>query len=631
MVCSMTCLAAADPFKSWIRSKANETRNNLLAELTEWSPAEPAATATCDRDTGHTCDTGPCWLWQGPTECIRSRFFLGGYRCVCPEGYCPNKDGVCKAAFPTVHADVVSVSSASPAFPGRHADVSTGMCFSGGGIRATAWALGGLRPLVEWGLMPNVDITSSVSGGSWANAIYMFAPGKTEDIIGGPTNPTALTMDALNQDPAPGIKTCTNDYASIFESLFDTGAPLDMMMSFFACEAFLRPFGLCDMWAYMSPDEETAAQIRTSNPQLKNATFHIQRVDRPRAMVIAGTLLAPLGYGVDDQNEASLQMSPDYVGSPYYPAGGDVSYTSLARNKPPLQRLVGGGVLQGFAFGGAPTQGNQEGGQQKSVGAPAWPFSLAQAIGISSMAVGAALGNIPFVGGLLDPIYGYWPVTDAQHQSEHGMLLTKASDGGNLENSGLLPLLQRGVKKVVWFAASYQLVDRSYDLCGAPTDDDTLARAKVVDQVLDKFGFGPELSQGSPSNAVTHNQVFKREDVHAVACQLQEHLTSGTPPVINFAAEVLPNSWWGIAGGWKVQVVLVYLEHSANFEASLPSDTRRQLEMEQDGPFPGYPSYSTTLGGGTNAQYNLLAATAEYFVRENEDLFRQVLAAVPAP
>mmetsp|Transcript_27967 Transcript_27967/g.56630 ORF Transcript_27967/g.56630 Transcript_27967/m.56630 type:complete len:459 (+) Transcript_27967:1-1377(+) len=457
----------------------------------------------------------------------------------------------------------------------------------------------------------------------------MFAPNDTEGIIGGPTDPTALTMDALNKDPAPGIKTATTNYLSVFANLFYNGAPLDMMNEFYACEAFLKPFGICSMWAHMAPDAEAVEKIKSANPDLESATFQVPRADRPRAMVMDGTLLGPQGYGSGPENEVSLQMSPDYIGSPFYPDDGYLSFAPTIGNGPNLTRLVGGGLVEAFAFGGAPSKEDQNGGAQVRVGAPGWPFSLAQAMGISSMAPAATLGNIPGVGELLDPKYPYWPVTDADHPSAHGSLITKVSDGGNEENSGMLALLQRGVKRVVWFAGSYKLVNRSYNLCDAPTDDDTLIKAGIVDQVLDKFGYGPELTAGSShggaSNALLHNQVFKRERVHDLACQLQQHLTDGTPPVLRLTEEVQPNSWWGLVGGNTVDIVLVYLEHSANFEALLPPGTRKQLKKGKKGAFNKYPAYPTTLGGGTNAEYNLLAATSEYFVRQNEALFREIL------
>ena len=55
------------------------------------------------------------------------------------------------------------------------ATIRTGVCFSGGGSRALSFTLGVLRALESLKLIPHVDAISSVSGGTWASAIYMFA------------------------------------------------------------------------------------------------------------------------------------------------------------------------------------------------------------------------------------------------------------------------------------------------------------------------------------------------------------------------------------------------------------------------------------------------------------------------
>lgn len=54
-------------------------------------------------------------------------------------------------------------------------NLRTGVCFSGGGSRALTVTMGVLRALESLGLIPHVDAISSVSGGTWASSIYMFA------------------------------------------------------------------------------------------------------------------------------------------------------------------------------------------------------------------------------------------------------------------------------------------------------------------------------------------------------------------------------------------------------------------------------------------------------------------------
>lgn len=54
---------------------------------------------------------------------------------------------------------------------------STGIALSGGGYRATAFHLGTLKKLNEMGILPNVDVISTISGGSITGACYCSRPG----------------------------------------------------------------------------------------------------------------------------------------------------------------------------------------------------------------------------------------------------------------------------------------------------------------------------------------------------------------------------------------------------------------------------------------------------------------------
>lgn len=55
-----------------------------------------------------------------------------------------------------------------------------GLAFSEGGIRSNAFQLGILSGLYENGLLPKIDYISTVSGGSWAAAAYLFSK-KTDE------------------------------------------------------------------------------------------------------------------------------------------------------------------------------------------------------------------------------------------------------------------------------------------------------------------------------------------------------------------------------------------------------------------------------------------------------------------
>lgn len=60
-----------------------------------------------------------------------------------------------------------------------------GLALSGGGIRSNAFQLGILAGFYEAGCLPEIDYISSVSGGSWAAASYLFTKSGDHDFFNG--------------------------------------------------------------------------------------------------------------------------------------------------------------------------------------------------------------------------------------------------------------------------------------------------------------------------------------------------------------------------------------------------------------------------------------------------------------
>lgn len=60
-------------------------------------------------------------------------------------------------------------------------DPSIGLALSGGGSRAIAFHLGCLRALNSWGILGNVKVLSTVSGGSVIGALYAAHDGSFEE------------------------------------------------------------------------------------------------------------------------------------------------------------------------------------------------------------------------------------------------------------------------------------------------------------------------------------------------------------------------------------------------------------------------------------------------------------------
>ncbi|CAL1143857.1 unnamed protein product [Cladocopium goreaui] len=119
--------------------------------------------------------------------------------------------------------------------------------------------------------------------------------------------------------------------------------------------------------------------------------------------------------------------------------------------------------------------------------------------------------------------------------------------------------------------------------------------------------------------------------------EIRELVAQGKPVLIYRKFRVLPNAWFGITGGWEVEFLLLYLEKAEHFEQQLPDDTRAELAKGNKGAFLGYPFYQTLeenapdITGLTTPQVSLLAAQAEYSLKENAALLKQFLGAFYSP
>ena len=87
----------------------------------------------------------------------------------------------------------------TPQEPPQEPDLTntTGIAVSGGGSRSLTCAIGQYRALRYLGLLDKVGVISSVSGGTWASASFVYLPSQfsDDDFLGTPTaNPGSLTI-----------------------------------------------------------------------------------------------------------------------------------------------------------------------------------------------------------------------------------------------------------------------------------------------------------------------------------------------------------------------------------------------------------------------------------------------------
>lgn len=513
---------------------------------------------------------------------------------------------------------------------------TTGVCFAGGGTRALSATMGQLRALVNLGLVNDINYISCVSGGSWASTAFTYyRSGATSDeqFLGPVTDPADITFDGLGQmDPFCLGNTATQNLGAALEALLGT-VPDDQLWSAAVGQTFFQPFGLYDAKApaYFSLDASSVMAIQKANPSLDGAPFHTVRKANYRLpyLVINATVDGPTQQ--EPYNPESLVMvsyTPLYAGVPYaQTVNYYLKYSSTFKLS--LRELVGGGFIEPFAWGsGAPASPPANGTVQ--VPAPDSVFSLADASGTSSAAFAAIFERHKMLDGLL-PERTYWPPTSDASQPALNYLF---GDGGNLENYGLIPLLLRGVQRIVVFINSDTKLNLSYDPSTPPNQN---ADAPDIDpDLLPLFGFVTPWVPKLPGTA--NNQVFPQSSFAQVVSQLQKAQAAGNGAVAVTKLPLVANSWWGLPGNSSVEICWVYLDRAANWESAIKDGwVTDAIKVGQDGlpPVAWFPNYKTvdenllppfSLTELSKTQVNLLADLTCWVVRTNASTLRSFLS-----
>ena len=111
-----------------------------------------------------------------------------------------------------------------------------------------------------------------------------------------------------------------------------------------------------------------------------------------------------------------------------------------------------------------------------------------------------------------------WPVTSSKVPGPKAAAKYKIGDGGHMDNSGLLPILQRKVPRVVMFVNTDVPISLKWDFCAPKRLGGELATAATW-YFVDKFGLAAHIK----GQFQMHNQVFHFKDLQPILCDLQTH------------------------------------------------------------------------------------------------------------
>ena len=476
----------------------------------------------------------------------------------------------------------------------------TGICMSGGGTRAMVAAVGQLKGLAHLGLLDEVGYISCVSGGSWASVPFTYyTKGATDDdqLLGTIIPPEKLTL--------AGMKTFTPGFLAAAAHA-DLGAtllrelgkvPSDELWIQGVRESYMQPFGVYDPTAskkYFSLDSATIREICARNPTLKMSDFLLVRkgktdLHRPY-LVVNSSISGPFNNAPFKNPEplAVFNYTPLGIGSavPLNPVfRSDNGQTNTGQ--------IGGGFIEPYAFGAfAPkvAPSNCLKGDGPSIclplKMPKEPFSIGDASGTSSSAFVADLTALPLFPKLQDlsPKQTYWQVPRIDSLLPQGEKYI-FGDGGNLENLGVITLIQRNVNKLVVFINSDKKLNAAYDTIKNPTP----TAKDVSSDILTLFGVST-----NGSKDIKNNHIFPESDLNDLMAQFVKAKKAGRSIIANTTHSTMENDWWGIPKDRVVDIVWVYNDNATDYLNQLEREIRDQIKYANGLPsFKDFPNYKT--------------------------------------
>jgi hypothetical protein len=499
---------------------------------------------------------------------------------------------------------------------------AVGVAMSGGGSRALTCAMGQYRALKYLGVLDQVAVISSVSGGTWASASFVYLPSSfdDDDFLGAATpNPGSLTLNMLNtlSNNNLGNAPTRMGWASIAEVLHHLkskyGYSNDDLWQGLIGE---RIFQLWNLWEvgsnglplfYYTDNSDTVQNtITPNNPQITASQFTLQQHAGRPLLIMNSSIFS-------NQDMRGAQLLP-FESTPF---GSGVRATFLAIG--PGARAIGGGLIQPFATGSPSIVATA--GTLATVVPPARPFSLVDMASISSAAFAQTVQEtFPEFDGIV-PRYPYWPVANPTPQEE---LLYWFADGGSLENTGICALLARGVTRIIAFVNSQTpLLTKPLDQGGSVTVDTSV-------QLL--FGLQPDaksvaLTEGyvasAPNATPDFVQVFETAPYYELMNGLADaNLNNGGPAMFKQTLNVLQNLNFDIPGGTQVDILWVYNTAVPNWVKLLTPDVQSAVKG-----LAHFPNYLTIEQLGLDPiEVNALAELSFWNLVSNADLVKSMFA-----
>lgn len=475
-----------------------------------------------------------------------------------------------------------------PELAGLGDKAKMGICFSGGGSRSASCTHGQLRALNELGLLENIGYVSCVSGGSWAALPYTYLDKHYNDdhFFGSSLEPKALSNEVLETvSDTNFLQTVTN--AIVLDDIFKQWAIFagDETYSRAIGNIFLERFGLNDRSKVFASNITHLHDVLERNEHLLPNDFYLPKEGRP-FLIVSAAFLRP-GKG-----DYIFEMTPWYSGvSELYENAGSLGTCD-----------IGGGYIESFAFDSdAPKSLNSDNTVNVRLGRKNRRFTLSDVIGTSGAAPAEVFNNlgIKFIG---FPEFKHWPINDTIGSTPSKEY--EISDGGNIENLGIMPLLKRGVEHIIVFVNTKRKIYEN-------------GNKTINDAVTSLFEEG------------NINQIFEPSALKTLVDNLKDRLAQGEATIYQGTYDILENAHHGIKGGRQVEILWVYNNIYKRWKRELPDDVEYQIGVSGKlANFPHFATFGENFGKAIDMhpiQANLLSQMSSAVIHDNKEKFTALI------
>ena len=253
-----------------------------------------------------------------------------------------------------------------------------------------------------------------------------------------------------------------------------------------------------------------------------------------------------------------------------------------------------------------------------------------QDVGLDQTKLKQLFGELAIKG--LIPEYDYWPVQDPTPMVDFHP--TRFADGGNLENTGVGGLLAyEDIDRVIAFNnTSEPLKSAQLGVFDEQGNEVPGTRIFIGSNIPPLFGYQPyqegegyRLFAGDPapeSVEMSHNRLFPAKDFAGLLIGLWNNSGNASlpgsnqhPALCRQTLDLLPNHWFGIQGGRKIELLWVYNNRVRDWYQLLDVKVQQLLgDFDNPESFHDFPNYSTINTDLSATEINLLASLSAWVV-----------------